>query len=325
MSQVKSPTLSAGLYAVDLQIHSQVATGSVSTTTELQYVPHFYLAHPLTDRLTAGFGVTVPFGLGTEWSDAPMTTYATENSVSDTVYSFALGYEATSQWNIGATLDIHSTEFAFGAQALEIEGQDNGVGFSLGTQYSVTDSHHVGFTYRYAPTLDLEGTERVIALGLENAVAYNGIALPATAALSYNFTPSAKWDLGVSVEWINWDSLNTVSPQGGVANQALAFDWDTSYMYELGGTYVTDNGWSFSAGYVYNQNSLPDSTFNPAVSDADRHWLSCGLGRQYEQLSWYLAYQYAFSERTVTQNAQGLNGDYQAEANSLMLTLTYEL
>ncbi len=50
-------------------------------------------------------------------------------------------------------------------------------------------------------------------------------------------------------------------------------------MYEFGVTRYFDSGWHVSAGYVFNENSVPNAYYSPLAADMDRHFFSLGAGR----------------------------------------------
>jgi hypothetical protein len=75
-------------------------------------------------------------------------------------------------------------------------------------------------------------------------------------------------------------------------------------------------------GYNFIENSQPDATFNPGVSDADRHWINIGFGRKTKTFDFNFAYQYAFSNRDVHGSPGGLaDGRFKSRFNGLMLDL----
>jgi long-chain fatty acid transport protein len=72
-------------------------------------------------------------------------------------------------------------------------------------------------------------------------------------------------------------------------------------MYEFGVTRYFDNGWHVSAGYVFNENSVPDAHYTPLAADMDRHFLSIGTGRKGKHLDFDVMYQFGYGPpRTVT-------------------------
>ena len=72
-------------------------------------------------------------------------------------------------------------------------------------------------------------------------------------------------------------------------------------MYEFGVTRYFDKGWHVSAGYLFNENSVPDSYYSPVAADLDRHFFSVGTGYKGKRVSFDVAYQFGYGPaRTVT-------------------------
>ena len=65
-------------------------------------------------------------------------------------------------------------------------------------------------------------------------------------------------------------------------------------MYEFGVTRYFDNGWHVSAGYVFNENSVPDDNYSPLVADMDRHFFSVGAGHKGKRLDFDAMYQFGY-------------------------------
>ena len=65
-------------------------------------------------------------------------------------------------------------------------------------------------------------------------------------------------------------------------------------MYEFGVTRYFDNGWHASAGYVFNENSVPNAYYTPLAADLDRHFFSIGAGRKGKKFDFDVAYQFGY-------------------------------
>jgi hypothetical protein len=56
-----------------------------------------------------------------------------------------------------------------------------------------------------------------------------------------------------------------------------------------------------SAGYVFNENSVPDAYYTPLAADLDRHFFSIGAGRKGRRFDFDVTYQFGYGPaRTVT-------------------------
>jgi long-subunit fatty acid transport protein len=84
-----------------------------------------------------------------------------------------------------------------------------------------------------------------------------------------------------------------------------------------------------SAGYIYNQNSVPDAHYNPLVADMNRQFISVGTGYKGEHFNVDIAYQFGFGQtRTVSGSApsgfappfQTADGKYEFMSQAVFLT-----
>jgi len=99
-------------------------------------------------------------------------------------------------------------------------------------------------------------------------------------------TAYAQMDLEVDASYTDWSSFGTVTihqsppPFPVKQNIPVALDWQPSWMYEFGVTRYFDNGWHVSAGYVYDENSVPNAYYTPLAADLNRNFFSIGAGYQ---------------------------------------------
>jgi long-chain fatty acid transport protein len=98
-------------------------------------------------------------------------------------------------------------------------------------------------------------------------------------------------------------------------------------LYEFGVTRYFDNGWHVSAGYVYNENSVPDAHYTPLAADLDRHFFSIGTGHKGKVFDFDVAYQFCYGpDRTVTGSmpsaaGQTADGTYGFISHAVLLTV----
>lgn len=113
-----------------------------------------------------------------------------------------------------------------------------------------------------------------------------------------------------NADYTGWNRLDTVTiHQASGSSVPLVLGWESRWYYEWGVTRVLGQGWSVSAGYVYNENSVPDAHYSPLVADLDRHFLSVGMGHQGRHFDFDVAYQFGIApERTVRGSARLLAG-----------------
>ena len=109
------------------------------------------------------------------------------------------------------------------------------------------------------------------------------------------------------------NQVSTIKQSGPIkrpfnTNVLVNLDWQASWMYEFGVTRYFENGWHVSGGYVFNQNSVPDTYYSPLVSDLNRNFFSLGTGFNGKRFNFDIAYQLGFAfKRDVTGSKPPVN------------------
>ncbi|MEO7098078.1 MAG: outer membrane protein transport protein [Luteolibacter sp.] len=329
MTQLEKAEAEAGVYAIVLGNEANVAGESTDAKNELQAAPQIFYVQPYNDKLTFGFGLNSPFGLGTEWGrDNNFSSVVTEARLMYVSATSAVAYKINDQLSVGASFSINyadlTLEQGLGVPGsyLRFNGDDIGFSGTVSTRWQPCEQHSFGLIYSTESSFDLDGKTTSNGLADDKSASLDFMA-PARVAGGYSYRPAPGWNIEADVEWLNWDSLNTLnlksSSVGGSA--PIKFDWQSSFIYELGGSYTTPDGYIFAAGYDFNANSQPDENFSAGVSDANRHWFNLGFGRKMGWASWMLAYQFGYSNRTVDGATNPLsNGKYESRHNALLFS-----
>jgi long-chain fatty acid transport protein len=129
---------------------------------------------------------------------------------------------------------------------------------------------------------------------------------------------------------VNIQQSSPPSPFPKSGNNPVVLDWQASWMYELGVTRYFDNGWHVSAGYLFNENSVPNANYTPLAADMDRHFFSLGAGRKGKTFDFDITYQFGYgpshavtgsaSSITSLLAAQSAAGTYHFISHAVMVT-----
>jgi len=184
---------------------------------------------------------------------------------------------------------------------VEVNGRDTAAGFNVSLMY--TPLHvmvrsgekeekkplaNIGFVYRSQATLHLDGEFR--ANGALVSDATSTFVLPQVFTGAIALWPVRdefrEWKLELDVDYTGWSSFrNTDVHLSNGATLPFPRNWKGGYTTMIGTEYkwlkpALMPHWevAWRGGYFYSQNAVPDSTFNPAVPDADQHSISMGLG-----------------------------------------------
>lgn len=209
-------------------------------------IPSFYYAIPLNPAVVFGMGVTIPFGLATQYSENSIVAYtATESQLSVIDFTPAIGVKLTNQWSVGAGADIDRLNATLSSMAglpslalmqglnsnaydteSENTASDWGWGYHVGVLYQpdFDPAGRLGLTYHsqvvFSPSGNSEFSGPLAGVPaptpytnpeISNNGASTAITLPAFTMLSayQNITPI--WAVMGSVTYTQWDVFKNLT------------------------------------------------------------------------------------------------------------------
>ncbi len=300
-------------------------------------VPQIYLTYsPTNVPLTFGLGVYAPFGLGVKWpADSPLRSQAINSQLYYFTVNPVVAWQVTKSLSlaIGPTINYAKIKFNRGlfspdSDYFEFRGEDVSAGLTAGFLWQPHPKWSIGASYRLASTMDFDGSSSYAAGPTVVGTARTTARVPFPQIISggISFRPTSKWNFEADVDYINWDTLNTVTLDGtrnifGV-DLPLQLDWHNSWQVKFGATRYFNDGWYMSAGYFFSSSTTSSEHYTPAVPDTDLHVGSLGLGRNFEHWHWALAGQIiAGPTRTITTTAAA--GTYQIFVPTLTFSVGY--
>ena len=356
LTQLQGQEISATAYGLQLSADFQSAysAAAASLKTETKLLPQVYCAWaPAGAKWAAGLGVYAPFGLSTDWNNSnqptdPLFPFATKNTETYTTLNPVVAWRLTDTLSIGGGLTFNRLKVDlnrgvlysgipyYGNFRFNADGTD--VGYNLGLRWQPSPEHAFGLSYQARTDFDVSGNTTLLNVplapgGTPNATvqaAQAGFAFPEVLIVGYSYRPNPDWNLEADIDWTDWSCLKTVvisQPSGPVP---LPFNWKASCFYELGVTHYLADGWQVSAGYTYSENSVPDATFNPAVPDANRHFLNAGVGYAQGPVRVALTLQRALAGARHVNSGQpvallpySVDGAYHTSIDALALSVDY--
>ena len=309
--------------------------------TATSFLPQFYLAtdfNKTNSPWRVGVGLNVPFGnMADLGRTGPFRYLVTKSSLSVLNFAPTVAYRFNEHLSLGAGANVYygstTTEFEYSPLApgahFKFAGHGLTAGATVGGLWTINDHHSIGAVYRSPFSIDFAGHAAVPGITGPSAASAQ-IDFPQIVAVGYAFRPVKPLKLEVDVEWTNWETLNKVklnSPNAAISADPRAtvpFNWRDSFCYEFGAQYELDAHWTARAGYIYSENSVPDSTFSPTLPDANRHVFSAGLGYGLGWMQVDVVYQYSFTPtRTVAGSPLGLSdGRWTSDGHAICVTST---
>jgi long-chain fatty acid transport protein len=334
MTQQKGNNLRAGGYGIDLVPSYQAPGGGTTYHNEnpLSAIPQFYYTYtpekfPLP--MSFGLGVYAPSGLNSKWpQDTGFRSLGYQASLTKITINPAVAIKLLPSLSLGAGLTVDRVDLDLqegltpypNNDEFRFKGYGWDVGYNAGVLWQPIKQLSFGVAAHGETTPTLDG-QTITGINGEVPTTYRSASadftIPFNVQGGVSYRPTPRWNIEFDVDYNHWSDLGTVnvnqssSPVPGVIPQTipLVFNWDSSFYYELGVTRYFNSGWNVSAGYLFNENAVPDAHYLPVVADEDRHFFSAGFGYKGDHFSFDLAYQFGYGpDRTVSGSAVSATG-----------------
>ena len=341
LTQLTGNNLEAGFYGIYLDPQYTPPGGGNTFHNQEPFggVPQLFYVHGNEKQtFSYGLGVYAPSGLSVRWQDnARLRTAGVQGSLEQIAINPVVAFKLLDSLSIGgglsanyANLDLRQG-IAWPNQPYDqfrFQGDGWGLSGNVGLLWKPLEQLSFGASLHTGTKINLKGYTSAYnnQLGIPgypefstSASAQADFQFPLKAEAGFSYRPTPKWNLEFDVDYTDWNSMGTVNIQQahGVPglfpqNIALPLEWKSSWYYELGATRYFDNGWHVSAGYIFNQNAVPDANYNTVVADENRHFFSVGVGHKGKQLDFDVAYQFGYGpDRTVNGSVNpAANGTY---------------
>lgn len=341
------------------QDFTSTATGMEVDGADDEFFPStLFLTHLVSSKLSVGLGVFNPFGLATEWPDDWEGRYLASKSEVTTinfnpvvswritpVVSVAAGaafltLDATLENKLNMALLGFPAGYADGNQKFEGDGQ--GVGYNLGLSARLNDKIALGVSYRSAIDITADGQvstqlppgSGAVAPLFPTANAETKITLPRqiSAGIAYQISPKSVIETGVRwEEWSSFDELRVTfdRPVAGQTQRITPRDWDDTFAFNIGGHYKFTDKYALLLGFLYENNPVPDDTFEPSIPGSDSYLYSIGVTANHEKFTYSISYGLQWKEGRTKNNAisavdgSTANGEYNAVLHLLGASFSY--
>ena len=326
ITQSESNSVRGGIYGIYLDPSytrpAPAGTNTFHIENKLAAVPQFfYTWTPPESLVTLGLGLYAPFGLGVRWpQDTGFRAVAIEGALTYFTFDPVLALKLAPTLSIGGGVMVNYANLELEQGLLRTErpfenyfrfkGDGWSVGYNLGVLWQPHEKVSVGAAFRGSSTVNLKGHTEIEQQPIIRATtrpAHAEFAFPLSAVVGLSFRPTPKWNLEFDADYTDWSSFDTPiikqsdPPFPLRPNTPVTLKWQGSWMYEFGVTRYFENRWHVSAGYVYNENSVPDAYYTPLAADLDRHFFSVGVGRKGKRFDFDIAYQFGYGPaRTVS-------------------------
>jgi len=319
-----------------------------------------HFTHQFNEDLSAGLGITNPFGLGLAWDEEefPGRGIAYNSDLKSFYISPVVAYKITDNFAASVGLDVvlgtvtlERSAYIFGSEnspgtevgTSTIEGSsDPSFGFTFGLMYQAED-YGLGLSYRHSVENKLEGADATFNLFdtplagfarniLVDQKVNSSITFPSILTVGVYYKLMENLGVEVDYQYVTWSVFDElVFDFESLPDAVVPEDYEDANEFRVGVHYDITSDLQARVGYIYDQSPQPIHSVSPLLPDNDRNDVSFGLGYTYDNWQFDAGYMYVdFGERStledgVGKNENGFNGTYATIANLFFFSFGYNL
>jgi len=323
-------------------------------------VPTLYFSSPISDRIVAGFGIHVPFGLSTSYDEGWVGRYhGLKTELATINLNPSMGLKVTDKLSLGfgfslqylnATfsnaIDFGLAGYAMGIPdftpgsadgAVSIEGSNWGTGFNFGLLYEPMTGARFGLAYRsqIGNTVTGNATFADVPPPFQPAFSDQGFSapldLPATISGNFFYQIDPHWAVMADITWTNWSVLQEIVidfEDPLTPSATLPQYWNNSFIYS-GGIHFTAGNLTYKLGLAFDETPIPSPEYrSPRIPDSNRTWVSFGVTfRTSNTLNFDVGYAHLFMEDGPTnftdEQTHNLKGVFNLQADIVSAQVTW--
>jgi long-chain fatty acid transport protein len=329
-----------------------------SAEKETFYPPYFFYTNQISDSdWYLGFGVSAPFGLGTEWDEdagfnqtfRSLTPLNPVDAVTETVVEIAkiapvAAYRINDQFSVGfgpEYYDVMKVVYKGGSSdgagtgfEYSLKGDGDGLGYVLSGLYQASDSLRIGFAWHSGVTAELTGNAANFPddVGVpQTTKASVDLNLPDTMALGIHYEISDVFSVNLDLDqtqWSDYEKLEFKYSNGSVL-RTINKEYEDVLAIRAGGQYRINDNWTVRGGFLIEPTPVIEETFDPRVPDSDASGITVGAG--YDADSWAVNFAYmalSKKDRDVDSDEPAalptlFDGEYKSSVDLLSTDVTF--
>lgn len=313
-------------------------------------VPNVYATHQLGERVTVGVGVSVPFGLASNYRKGwKGEHHSQEFDVRSLNLNVAAAAKVNERISVGAGINIQRVEAEYARKVVvpltaspagpyttgdaRAKLSDTAISLNAGVLAKVSDDTRVGLAWRGGPRHSARGTTKITNIVTPKGViersyrAKASVSLPDSVTLSVAHEATPDLTLLADLAWYRWSKLQALQiHNAGLGTDALPLRFRDTWRAAIGATWRVRPGLGLKAGVAWDQTPVSDPAHRPAaMPDNDRLWLALGVQYQLGAASTLdVGYAHLFMKDAKIDTTSGsavsrgrLQGEYEISADML--------
>lgn len=308
---------------------------SSATDSKTILIPHTYLVINDGSDLTAGLGVTAPFGLEMKWpASAPFAGAAEYGRLQAINVNSNVAFRFSEGFAMAVGLDyVNMYKVDFNGTALIQNFRGDGWGFNAAALYK-TGLFDIGVSYRSHIRIKSKGqsSHTATATTANNSIT---VTMPDMVNIGVAFHPAEEWTVSLDADWVNWKKFDKLAfvytpalAGGAIPSLTVPENWKATWAFRAGAEWACSEKMRLRLGYTYDPTPIKDADFTPLIPGNDRQAVHAGYGVDVsDRATIDLAYMYVLlddRQQTASSGTNAVrNGTYRSSVHLAAASITY--
>lgn len=270
-----------------------------------QTIPAGFITHQINDSLWAGLGLTVPYGMGTEFDENwGGMDRGTESMILTFDINPNLAWKVNDKLSVGGGISLQyaKAELGFGFDVpsfktvahANVKGDSWAWGWNVGMMFQPVETVRVGLAYRSHIAHNADGHTTLDINGMDSLTSDMKVRIktPDTITLSATWEATDALRLSGTARWSKWSNFKSLSldnsgfdnqrvDQIASAHSTITNNWDDTWFFSVGADYKLNGQWTVRGGVAYDQGPVENQYRMAVIPDTDRVWFSGGASYKY--------------------------------------------
>lgn len=271
-----------------------------------QIIPAGFITHQINDSLWAGLGLTVPYGMGTEFGEGwEGRERGTESMILTFDINPNLAWKVNEKLSVGGGVSLQYAKAELGSGISEnghtinsnVKGDSWAWGWNVGVMFQPVETVRLGLAYRSNISHNADGhtTLNNVPVKTDNGLVLTNIRSDMEVRIKTpdTITFSATWEatdalrLSGTARWSKWSNFHSLDVQNldlagtQFSSTVVENNWDDTWFFSVGADYKLNGQWTIRGGVAYDQGPVENQYRMAVIPDTDRVWFSGGASYKY--------------------------------------------
>ncbi len=267
-----------------------------------QTIPAGFITHQINDSLWAGLGLTVPYGMGTEYGEGwEGRERGTESMILTFDINPNLAWKVNDKLSVGGGISLQYAKaelgMGMGPMQANVKGDSWAWGWNVGLMFQPVETVRLGLAYRSNISHNADGhtTLNNVPVKTDNGLVLTNIRSDMEVRIKTpdTITFSATWEatdalrLSGTARWSKWSNFHSLDVQNldlagtQFSSTVVENNWDDTWFFSVGADYKLNGQWTIRGGVAYDQGPVENQYRMAVIPDTDRVWFSGGASYKY--------------------------------------------